>query len=248
MSQQETRRIRVEPGNKRIRALFAGEYVADSTRVRLVWEKPFYPTYFFPSRDVGTDLLVAANEDKHSTRKGTAGIYGVEVGDHAAQRAVHWYRESPISGIVDHVRFEWDAMDAWFEEDEQVHVHPRDPYTRVDVLQSSRHVRVELDGVTVADSRMPRILFETGLVPRFYLPKTDVHMGLLRVSDSHTSCPYKGDASYYDVEVAGKAYTDLAWWYPHPTAEAAPIAGYLCFYNDRVDLYVDGQLWTNTAT
>ncbi len=192
MSPQEARQIRVEPGHKRIRALFAGEYLADSTRVRLVWEKPFYPTYFFPSRDVRTDLLVAANEDKHSTRKGAAGIYRVEVGDRVAQRAVHWYRESPISGIVDHVRFEWDAMDAWFEEDEQVYVHPRDPYTRVDVLQSSRHVRVELDGITVADSRMPRILFETGVVPRFYLPKTDVHMGLLRVSDSHTSARTRG--------------------------------------------------------
>lgn len=248
MNQQDSRQIRVEPGQKRIRALFAGEPVADSTRVQLVWEKPYYPTYFFPSGDVRTDLLVAANEDKHSTRKGTAGIYGIKVGSHAASHAAHWYRESPIGAIVDHVRFEWAAMDAWFEEDEQVHVHPRDPYTRVDVLQSSRHVRVEIDGATVAESRMPRILFETGLMPRFYLPKTDVRMSLLRDSDSHTSCPYKGDASYYDVQVAGKTHTDLAWWYPHPAAEAATIAGYVCFFNERVELYVDGDRWTETAT
>ncbi|CAN5528843.1 hypothetical protein BH23ACT7_BH23ACT7_06040 [soil metagenome] len=203
MSQQEARPIRVEPGHKRIRALFAGEYVADSTRVRLVWEnRSTRPTSSLsryphrPSRRCEPGQALDAQRHRGHLRHRSRGSCCAE--------AVRCYRESPISGIIDHVRFDWDAMDAWFEEDEQVHVHPRDPYTRVDVLQSSRHVRVELDGVTVADSRSPRILSETGLVPRFYLPKTDVQVGLLRASDTQTSCPYKGDASYYDVEVAGQ--------------------------------------------
>jgi uncharacterized protein (DUF427 family) len=247
MSVEDKRHVRVEPGQKRVRVLMGSDYVADSTQVLLVWEQPYYPTYYFPATDVRTDLLTPTGQT-HSTRRGQAEVHTLRADDRVAEQAVRWYRTSPLEGVADHLRFDWEAMDAWFEEDEQVYVHPRNPYTRVDILQSSRHVRVEVDGVTVAESRMPRLLFETDLPARFYLPKTDVRMDLLRPSDTHTSCPYKGVASYYDLIVNGTIHHDAVWWYPHPTLEAASIAGYVAFYNERVDLYVVGELQERPVT
>ena len=124
--------------------------------------------------------------------------------------------------------------------DEPVYTHPRDPYTRVDVLASSRHVRVEVAGAVVADSRAPRILFETGLPPRYYLPLQDVRMDLLRPSDTRTGCPYKGTASYFHLELDGRRYEDYVWIYRYPLPESQKIAGLVAFYNERVDLWVDG--------
>jgi len=132
-------------------------------------------------------------------------------------------------------------MSEWLEEDEPVYTHPRDPYTRVDILASSRHVRVELDGVTVADSHSPRILFETGLPPRYYLPLSDVRTELLRPSARQTSCPYKGTASYWSVETGKRVHTDVAWIYRTPLPESQKIAGLACFYDERVDVFVDGE-------
>ena len=134
----------------------------------------------------------------------------------------------------------WAAMDHWFEEDEEVIVHPRDPHTRVDILASSRTIRVDIFGVIVAETDQPRILFETGLPPRYYLPLTSVRMDLLRPSSLLTQCPYKGTASYWSVEVDGKLAENVVWTYPSPLPESQKIAGLVCFYNDRVDLYVDG--------
>ncbi len=139
------------------------------------------------------------------------------------------------------LRLAWDAVDEWFEEDEPVSVHPRDPYTRVDVLGSSRHVLVSVDGVAVAQSRQPRVLFETRLPPRFYLPRTDVRMELLRPSATTTMCPYKGTATYWDVVVGGVRHRDLVWCYRAPLAESAKIAGLVCFVAERVALVVDGE-------
>jgi uncharacterized protein (DUF427 family) len=131
-------------------------------------------------------------------------------------------------------------MDEWLEEDEPVYFEARDPYTRVDILASSRHVRIELNGVTLADSRSPRILFETGLVARHYLPISDLRMELLRPSDTETYCPYKGTAAYWSVEVAGQLYPDLVWIYRTPLPESQKIAGLACFYNEKVDVFLDG--------
>ena len=133
-------------------------------------------------------------------------------------------------------------MDEWLEEDEPIYVHPRDPYKRVDILASSRHVRVELDGVTLAESPAPRILFETGLPPRYYLPLPDLRMDLLRPSATQSHCPYKGTAGYWSVEVNGKVYPDLVWVYRQTLPESQKIVGLACFYNEKVDLYVDGAL------
>jgi uncharacterized protein (DUF427 family) len=139
-------------------------------------------------------------------------------------------------------------MDAWFEEDEQVYVHARDPYTRIDILRSSRHVRVVVEGVTVADTRKPRLLFETGLPVPYYIPKPDVRLDLLETTDTTTACPYKGTANYYSVAIDGNRYDDIAWWYKHPVQESAQIAGYIAFCNERVDIYVDGELQGRTKT
>jgi uncharacterized protein (DUF427 family) len=151
------------------------------------------------------------------------------------------YPESPLEEIRDHVRFDWQALDAWFEEDEEVYVHPRSPYARIDILPSSRHVRVLIDGEVVADSHRPWLLFETGLPVRYYLPKVDVRMDLLEPTESHTACPYKGTASYWSAVVNGQRHDDIVWSYPQPLPESTRIGGLVAFYNDRVTLEVDGQ-------
>jgi uncharacterized protein (DUF427 family) len=158
------------------------------------------------------------------------------------------YPDSPIEALRETVRLEWGAMDEWLEEDEPVYTHPRDPYTRVDILASSREVRVELDGVTLAQSQSPRILFETGLPPRYYLPISDLRMDLLRPSSTTTHCPYKGTAGYRTVEIEGRRYEDVVWFYRAPLPESQKIAGLACFYNERVDLYVDGVLQERPRT
>lgn len=202
---------RVEQGAKRVRAMLGGRVVADTLHPRLVWELPYYPAYYLPAEDVRTDLIPAA--------------------------AVHVPAAEQLRGLV---KLDWDAMEAWFEEDEQVYTHPRSPYTRVDILDSSRHVRFEVAGVTVADSTHPRVLFETGLPPRFYLPKVDVRLDLLEPSDTVTHCPYKGRAKYWSVRAGAAVHPDLAWSYPTPLPESQKIAGLVTFYNERVDLFLDG--------
>ena len=234
-------RVRVEDGPKHVRVLFGGEYVADTTNVKLVWERQ-YPTYYLPAADVRTDLLVATGETNHSPSRGDAAVHDVKVGERTAEGAALWYTDSAFPELKDTIRLEWDAMDAWFEEDEEVYVHTKDPYARVDILQSSRHVHVEVDGVSVADSHQPRLLFETGLPTRYYLPKTDVRMDLLTPTDHLTRCPYKGTAEYYTLTVGGTTHENLVWWYRHPTIESTKVAGYVCFFNEHVDTYVDGEL------
>lgn len=133
-------------------------------------------------------------------------------------------------------------MDAWFEEDEEVFTHPRDPYTRLDILPSSRHVRVEVDGMTIAESTSPRLLFETGLPVRYYLPKTHVRMDLLTASDTESHCPYKGQAEWWSVRVGDTVREDLAWSYRTPLPESQKISGLVAFYDEKVDIYIDGVL------
>ena len=132
-------------------------------------------------------------------------------------------------------------MDHWYEEDEEVFVHPRDPKVRLDILDSSRPVQVTVSGQVVADSNKARLLFETGLPTRYYLPQDDVHLDFLQPSDLHTSCPYKGTANYWHVKLGNEIFKDMVWCYPDPLAEAARIKGYLCFFNEQVSaIHIDG--------
>ncbi len=232
--------MRVEQGEKRVRAFLGGELVADSSRPLLVWEKPYYPTYYFRAADVRTDLLLPDGGVAHSPSRGDGLMYDVRAGGKAASGAALRLQESPFEELRDTIRLDWRAMDAWFEEDEQVFTHPRDPYTRVDILPSSRHVRVEAGGVTLAETSKPTLLFETGLSTRYYLPRTHVRMDLLVPSETATHCPYKGEARYWSLRDGGAA--DIAWSYTTPLPESQKIAGLVAFYTERVDLYVDGVL------
>ncbi|MFF5264497.1 DUF427 domain-containing protein [Actinomadura viridis] len=239
--------VRTEQGAKRIRAYLGGRLVADTTRPLLVWEVPYYPTYYIPLPDVRAEL-VEEGPGRCSPSRGDATAYTVKVDGAQAEGGASRYLESPEEALRDLVRLDWNAMDAWFEEDEEVFVHPRDPHTRVDVLPSSRHVRVEVDGVTVAESGSPRLLFETGLPVRYYLPKPHVRMDLLQPSGTVTRCPYKGEATYWSVVVNGTVHEDLAWSYPTPLPESGPAAGLVCFYDEKVDVYVDGVLQERPKT
>jgi uncharacterized protein (DUF427 family) len=232
-------RVRVEPSQKRVRTYLAGDLVADTIQPLLVWEIPYYPAYYIRAADVRAKL-VATGKTEHSPSRGEAEILDVVTERGTAPGAARRYPESPIEELRDAVRLDFAAMDEWLEEDEPIYVHPRSPYARVDILASSRHVRVEIDGVTVAESRSPRILYETGLPPRYYLPLPDVRMDLLVPSDTQTHCPYKGTAGYWSVEVNGERYDDYVWIYRSPLPESQKIAGLACFYNEKVDLYVDG--------
>ncbi|MDJ0949152.1 MAG: DUF427 domain-containing protein [Alphaproteobacteria bacterium] len=237
-------RVIVEPSPRRVRVAFAGETVADSTDMLLLHETGHLPVYYFPRTDVRTDLLAPSEHRTHCPYKGDASYWTVRVGDKSAENAA-WSYETPIeqvAAIKGHVAFYWDPMDHWYEEDEEVFVHARDPYSRVDVVNSSRPVRVVLGGETVAETTQARFLFETGLPTRYYIPPDDVRMDLLTPSDSHTQCPYKGTASYYSARIGGRSYDDIVWTYPEPIPECPRIKGYLCFYNERVDdILVDGQ-------
>jgi uncharacterized protein (DUF427 family) len=228
---------------RRVRAIFNGETVADSRRMKLLHETGLLPTYYFPQEDVRTDLLIPTDHATHCPFKGDASYWSVRVGERTAENAVWGYpvpldTAPPISGLV---AFYWDAMDAWYEEDEQVFVHPRDPYTRVDVLKSSRHVRVFVGGGLVAETRRPKVLFETSLPPRYYVPREDVKTSLFFPSGTETRCPYKGVADHFSFENDGRSVEDVAWSYPNPLPEAYEVADHLCFYTDKATVEVDGE-------
>src|SRR5436190_7476890 len=199
-------RVRVEPGEKRVRAYLGGEVVADTTRPVLVWEVPYYPAYYFPPADVRSELLEADGGVVHSPSRGDGRTFTVRAGGKEAPRAALGYEDSPIEELRDLIRLDWNSMDAWFEEDEEVFTHPRDPYTRVEILPSSRHVRVEVDGTTVAESTSPRLLFETGLPVRYYLPRTHVRLDLLAPTGSESHCPYKGRAEWWSVRAGDRVH------------------------------------------
>ena len=227
---------------QRVRVYLGGEKVADSRRVRLLHETDGTPVYYFPTEDVRMDRLEQSGREE-SDAKGPTVHHTVRVGDARAEGAARTHPDPPDSAgfLRGRVAFEWDAMDAWFEEEDEVVVHPKDPYHRVDVLRSTRRVRVSLEGTLLADTRRPVILLETSLPPRFYIPVDDVVMDRLEPSDTHTRCPYKGVASYYSVRTDSGLHRDLVWYYPDAAAHVDRIAGLLAFYNERVDLELDGE-------
>ncbi|MGH9304719.1 MAG: DUF427 domain-containing protein [Acidimicrobiales bacterium] len=243
--------IRFESCPKRVRVRFAGVVVADSRRVLTMFETSHLPVYYFPIEDVRTDLT---SKTGHSTRcayKGDASYYSVTVGDKTAENAI-WRYEAPLdtapSELAGRMAFYWGKMDAWFEEDDEVYVHPRDPYKRIDVLNSSRHVQVHVAGECVADTARPRLLFETNLPTRYYIPRLDVRLELLERSPSSSRCPYKGVAEYFSVRIGENLVTDIVWSYPLPIPECPKIENLMCFYNEKVDIYVDGELIDRPST
>ena len=239
--------IKAEPSERWVRTKFGGEFVADSRRVLLVWETGHIPRYYFPRQDVRQDRLEPATGTADEAGK----IYwDVRVGDRLAKNAA-WSYLNPtgeFAALKDYVALAWPKMDHWYEEEEEVFVHPRDPYKRVDAIPSSRHVRVVIADQTVADTHRPTLLFETSLPTRYYIPPEDVRMDLLEAARSTTRCPYKGVASYWSVRLGDKVYRNIVWSYQEPIPECPKIKGLLCFYNEKVDLYVDGELQPRPQT
>ncbi len=236
---------------RRVSVVVAGETVAVSSRAMLLHETGLMPVYYLPEDDVRTDLLAPTDHTTHCPFKGDASYWTIRVGEEERENAA-WSYADPLRGappLGGYLAFKWEAVDEWWEEAERIGVHPRDPYHRCDVVRSDRHVVVRFEGEVIADSTRPTVLFETGLPPRFYLPQEDVRMELLKRSDTETACPYKGTTSrYYTVQVDGRRHEDVAWVYDETHAEVHGIEGLIAFYNEHVDLEVDGAAWERPQT
>lgn len=237
-------RGRVEPVPRRIRGYAGTDLVFDTVDARYVWEIPYYPHYYIPLRDVRTGFLVDERRPQHA-QFGASRLHALDAGGQLHGSAARVFEDGLVPGYV---RFEWDSVD-WFEEDERIYGHPRSPYARHDALRSHRHVRVELDGVVLADSHSPVMLFETGLPTRYYLDPTDISMQHLVPSRTQTLCPYKGvTTGYWSVRTGAAVHPDLAWTYQYPLPAVSRIAGLVAFYNEKVDITVDGARLTRPVT
>jgi uncharacterized protein (DUF427 family) len=225
---------RIEVCQRWVRAKVNSEFVVDCKNPLRVWEHQKYPTYFFPYDDVRMDRL------EKTTQTNNRLFWHLTINGQKIERAAYGYLNQP--DLEGYLTLPWHKVDHWYEEAEEVFVHARDPYKRIDVMPSTRQVRVAIDGETVADTKRSSLLFETSLPTRYYIPQEDINMEYLTATDSHTLCPYKGKASYWSVSIDDQVHRDLVWSYPEPIAECPKIKGLLCFYNEKVDLYVDGVL------
>ena len=221
---------------RRVRAAFGGEIVLDTTRGMLLHETGLLPQLYAPLDDIRTELLESTEHHTYCPFKGTASYWSVTVGDQRAENAIWSYPEpnTESAWLRGYAGFYWGAMDEWYDEDDLVEGHLRDPYHRVDVRRSSRRVRVLLGDTVLAESGRPLLLSETGLPNRFYLPADDVRQDLLEASDTHTVCPYKGTASYWSVRAGDRKLADAVWSYPQAEGDASGVSGYLCFGHDEL--------------
>jgi len=239
-----------DPIPHRIRAIFAKQVIVDSTNVKMLHETGHLPVYYFPEQDLRADLLEPSQKATHCPFKGDATYRSIRVGDRVAQDAVWAYRE-PIdatSFLAGHAALVWDAIDEWFVEDEQAFGHPRDPYSRIDVYPTARHVRVLLDGEVLADTHRAMILFESALPPRYYIPQDDVRLELLETSSKKTRCAYKGSASYSHVRLGDTLHEDIVWIYRQPQHDAERVRDMLAFFNEHVDIEIDGERLSRPVT
>jgi uncharacterized protein (DUF427 family) len=259
--------LRHEPTDKWIRALLDGRTVVDTKSAMLVWEpKRVVPTYAVPDADLAADLVPVTPDDGPTPAgvpaMGAPELEGRTVYDPSIPFSVHTVDGEALEihargtertvaafrptdpDLAGYVLVDFDGFDAWFEEDEPNLAHPRDPFHRVEVLHSSRPVRVEVGGVVIAESASPYMLFEPPLPVRYYFAPGEVRADLLDTSDTVTRCAYKGEANYWSA--AGEP--DIAWGYQAPLRDAAEIAGRIAFFNERVDVYVDGILQERVVT
>lgn len=228
---------------KQVRVDFGKQTVANSRRVRLLRGRP--PVYYFPEEDVEREALVPSEHTSQEEGLGRAVFWHVRANsrqiEDAAWRIEDPHKEAP-EGIEKYIAFDWEAMDAWWEEEEQIRVHPRDPFSRIDCLHSTREVRVEINGVTAAETNRAVLLFETGLPVRYYFPKRDLNLAYFEPSDLITRCPYKGEAHYYSAVIHGEEQPNIAWTYPYPNPKLAKIKDRVAFYTEKLDgVYVDGE-------
>jgi uncharacterized protein (DUF427 family) len=234
----------LDPVPQRIRVVIGGETVVDSTRAKLLHETGHLPVYYLPEEDVRSDLLEPSQTHTHCPHKGEASYWSVRAGGRTVEDAA-WYYPEPHDGadfLRGHIAFYWDRVDEWWAEDEQLFEHARDPYSRIDIYPTSRTIRILVEGEPVAETTRARILFESNLPPRYYIPREDVRGELLEPSDKHSRCAYKGEASYFHVRVNDTLHEDLIWFYPDPAYDGARVKDLLCFWNERVDIEIDGEL------
>ena len=226
---------------RRVRAVFAGETVLDTERGKLLHETALLPALYVPMEDVRQDLLTATDHSTHCPFKGDASYWSVRVGDRVAENAVWGYPE-PLERapwLVGLVAFYWERMDAWYDEDEQVEGGLRNPFHRVDVRSTSRKVRVLVDGTPIAETSRPKLMSETGLPNRYYIPRSDVRNDVLEPSDTRTICPYKGTAAYWSVRIGDTVLEDAVWAYPEASGDASEAKGYLSFAHDAITFEVE---------
>ncbi|MEX1027011.1 MAG: DUF427 domain-containing protein [Candidatus Paceibacterota bacterium] len=220
--------------------MFGGATIADSQRAKILHETGHLPLYYIPQSDVRMDLLEPTEHRTHCPFKGDARYWSVRVGEAVTENAVWSYPESvagapPLAGYL---AFRWQAMDAWFEEDEEIIGLPRDPYHRIDVRRSSRRVVVHVAGQRFAETHRPMLLFETSLPIRYYIPRADVCNDRLIASVKRTVCLYKGRDYYWSVRAGGSVVEDLVWSYQEPLAEAEKIAGYVCLAQEHAEVVI----------
>jgi uncharacterized protein (DUF427 family) len=236
------RALYLEPTPKRIRVEVGGVTIADSRHAMLLHESGQQPIYYFPSEDVRADVLQPSDRHTRCPKKGEASYYTIQAGGETVEAGA-WYYPDPLPGappIANLIAFYFNRMGRWLEEGEEIGVHPRDPYHRVDVLSTDRHIRISLDGELLAETDRAVALFESNLPPRWYLPLQDV-LAELTPSDTVTHCPYKGAASYHSVKGA-EGGKDLVWYYQQPLDEVSRIKDLVCFFNEKVDIELDGEV------
>ncbi|WP_037622987.1 DUF427 domain-containing protein [Streptomyces aureus] len=233
-----------EPSARWVRGRRGEVTVVDSRHPVLVWEPDVpVPLYAFPRDEVREDLLRPARNPPTGTHTGSRIFYDLELDGELLANAAWTFPSADLAG---HIAFEWfgrvgRGLDHWYEEEEEIFVHPRDPHKRVDALASARHVRVEIEGTLVADTVRPVLLFETALPTRFYIPREDVRLELFVPTAHHTACPYKGTADYWSLRGDAAVPPNIVWSYPDPLPAVAPIRNLLAFYNEAVDITVDDE-------
>ncbi|MBW0116807.1 DUF427 domain-containing protein [Pseudonocardia abyssalis] len=235
-------KLLMHPFPRRVRAEFAGRTILDTTRGALLHETALLPRLYVPEDDIDLTAFVPSELSTHCPFKGDATYRTLQVGDRTVPDALWAYPEPVDSApwLLGYACLYWEAADAWFDEDEQVFAHLTDPYTRVDVRPTSRHVQVFAGDELVAESHAPLRLDETGLPTRWYLRPDDVR-ATLTPSETRMRCPYKGESSYRNLRLAdGREIADAAWGYPDPLPESARIAGHLSFLHDDLRTVVDG--------
>lgn len=225
----------VEDWPRRMRAVVAGQTILDSRRGKLLHRSGAFPAWLFPLEDLRHDLLAEIEPGHWTVRVGDRSVVGAVT----AAPDLDGAAGTQLRGMVE---FDYAAADRWFEEDDPIYSHPRDPFHRVDVRSSSRHVTVRHGGQLLAESRRPKLLFETSLPVRYYLPFADVRTEVLQRSDTMSECPYKGDGQYWHL-ITGNAdrVEDAGWSLPHPLPEGIAAAEHICFDPGKVELTVDGE-------
>ncbi len=243
--------IYLEPTPKRIRVQVGGETIADSRRAYLLHEAGHQPIYYFPREDVREHVLQPSDRHTHCPKKGDASYFTIVAGGETVEAGAWYYPQTPESApaqLAGLIAFYFSRMGRWLEEGEEITGHPRDPYHRVDVRPSDRHIRVSLDGELLAETERATGLFENGLPTRWYIPREDVNAAL-EPSDTITYCPYKGSAEYFSVRRSdGELGTDLVWYYADPLEDATRVRDLVCFFNEKVDIELDGELQQRPAS